>query len=125
MGRIRQFIRMGPLAIAIGASIASAQGTTISGRVTSQAGAPVAGAMVVVQGLGVGVQSDESGRYTFSVVPPSAGQGATLTARVLGYLPVSAQVTLTSGQTVMQNFVLAPNPLHLGEIVVTGAGTST
>src|SRR2546430_15117387 len=47
-----------------------------------------------------------------------------MAARRLGYKSQSAQVTLTAGG-VTHDFVLAANPLQLGEVVVTGAGTST
>src|SRR5438046_2461920 len=35
------------------------------------------------------------------------------------------QITLTPGATINQNFTLPVNPFHLGEVVVTGAGTTT
>jgi TonB-linked SusC/RagA family outer membrane protein len=47
-----------------------------------------------------------------------------LTARAIGYRPQSAQITLSSG-AIDQDFTLVANPLQLGEIVVTGAGTVT
>src|SRR3712207_7726288 len=46
----------------------------------------------------------------------------TVTARLVGYKARSAQVNLSAGSAV-QNFSLEDNPLQLGEIVVTGAGT--
>jgi TonB-linked SusC/RagA family outer membrane protein len=45
-----------------------------------------------------------------------------ITARAIGFKPQTVQVALTEG-TIDQNFDLAVNPLQLGEIVVTGAGT--
>lgn len=109
------------------ASVAAAQGgTTISGRVTSDAGAPLPGANVYLVGLNIGTQTGDDGRYTF-VVPAAraTGQTATLTARVIGYTARSVTVTLTQGAAITQNFTLPVNPLRLGEVVVTGAGTST
>ncbi|HEX6632209.1 MAG TPA: SusC/RagA family TonB-linked outer membrane protein, partial [Gemmatimonadaceae bacterium] len=64
-------------------------------------------------------------RYTFTV--PAArvsGQTVTVTARLVGYLPASAQITLRGG-AITQDFTLSANPLRLGEVVVTGAGTQT
>src|SRR5689334_25207624 len=74
--------------------------------------------------MGLGGLSRDDGSFT--VVVPGArvsGQTVTLVARRLGYKSQSAQVTLTSGG-VTHDFVLAANPLQLGEVVVTGAGTS-
>lgn len=109
------------------ASVAAAQGgTTISGRVTNDAGAPLPGASVFLQGLSIGSQTNDQGNYTFVVAPARAnGQSATLTARVIGYAAKSITVTLTRGANITQDFSLAANPLRLGEVVVTGAGTST
>jgi len=114
-------------ALVTSASVAAAQGgTTISGRVTNDAGAPLPGASVFLQGLSIGSQTNDQGSYTFVVAPARAtGQTATLTARVIGYAAKSVTVTLARGANITQDFVLAANPLRLGEVVVTGAGTST
>jgi len=47
-----------------------------------------------------------------------------MVARRLGYKSQNAQLTLSAGG-VTHDFVLAANPLQLGEVVVTGAGTSS
>jgi TonB-linked SusC/RagA family outer membrane protein len=109
------------------ASAALAQsGTTVSGRVTNDAGAPVAGANVLIPSLNIGTQTNDAGRYSFVVTGSrAAGQTVALTARVIGFLAKSVQITLTSGRDIVQNFTLSSNPLRLGEVVVTGAGTST
>lgn len=113
-------------AIALLPAVARAQeAATISGRVTSTTGAPVPSASVFIQELGAGSVTGADGNYTFSV--PAArvqGQTVTLTARVVGYVQATAQITLSGGR-IEQNFELAANPLRLGEIVVTGAGTQT
>jgi len=109
------------------ASAAIAQsGATVSGRVTSSTGAPIAGASVFISGMNIGTQTGDDGRYTFTVgAARVTGQPATLTARVIGYTAQNTLITLTSGATITHDFVLAVNPLKLGEVVVTGAGTST
>ena len=115
------------VACALTASTAFAQsGTTVTGRVTSDAGAPLGGASVFISGMNIGTQTNDDGTYTF-VVPASraTGAAATLTARVIGYTARSVPITLTPGSTVNQAFSLTVNPFHLGEVVVTGAGTST
>jgi TonB-linked SusC/RagA family outer membrane protein len=104
---------------------AQGQSATISGRVTSEAGTPLVSASVFIEGLNVGTLTKDDGRYTF-IVPGARvnGQQATITARLIGYKSQSAQITL-SGGTITQNFTLTANPLRLGEVVVTGAGTET
>ncbi|PYO48091.1 MAG: hypothetical protein DMD72_08385 [Gemmatimonadetes bacterium] len=114
-------------ACALTASTALAQsGTTVTGRVTSDAGVPLGGVSVFLPGMNIGTQTNDDGSYTF-VVPASRATGATvaLTARVIGYTARSATITLTPGATVTQSFSLTVNPFHLGEVVVTGAGMST
>ncbi|HEU5260337.1 MAG TPA: SusC/RagA family TonB-linked outer membrane protein [Gemmatimonadales bacterium] len=98
---------------------------TITGTVTTDAGVPLALVEVSVPSLGVGALTRDDGRYTILV--PGArvtAQPVTLTARRLGFKAQSAQISLVTGG-VTQDFVLAANPLQLGEIVVTGAGTAT
>jgi TonB-linked SusC/RagA family outer membrane protein len=107
---------------------ASAQQTgeaTISGQVLSDAGAPINSASVLIEGLGAGGLTHEDGHYRFTVPAASVhSQRVTLTARVIGFKAQSLQLTLTPGPHT-QNFTLAANPLRLGEVVVTGAGTET
>jgi TonB-linked SusC/RagA family outer membrane protein len=98
---------------------------TISGRVTSAGGAPLTAASVYITSLSVGAQTREDGRYSFTI--PAArvtGQRVTLTARQIGYKPQDVEIVLSSG-ALTQDFNLVPNPLQLGEVVVTGAGTMT
>jgi TonB-linked SusC/RagA family outer membrane protein len=99
---------------------------TLSGRVTTEAGAPLGYAEVVVTSLGLGAVTRDDGRY--AIVIPGAravvGQTIAVTARRLGYKAITAQLTLAPG-IVEHDFTLAFNPLQLGEVVVTGAGTTT
>ncbi len=100
------------------------QGTTISGKVTSEAGTPLASVSVFIEGMNLGTITRDNGAYT--IVVPAAratGQQATLTARLIGYKSVSAPITLSGNVT--HDFVLEANPLRLGEVVVTGAGTES
>ncbi|HEU5184530.1 MAG TPA: SusC/RagA family TonB-linked outer membrane protein [Gemmatimonadaceae bacterium] len=101
------------------------EGTTIQGRVTTEGGAPLAAVSVFVVDLNVGSLTRDDGTYTFAI--PAArvqGQEVTLTARLIGYTAQSARVTLRPG-TITQDFAMVANPLRLGEVVVTGAGTLT
>jgi TonB-linked SusC/RagA family outer membrane protein len=107
-------------------ALAQAQdGATITGRVTNEAGQPVASATVAIQALGAGTLTRDDGSYTLTI--PAArvqGQEVALIARLVGYKPATVNITLRSG-SITQDFVLAANPLQLGEVVVTGAGTAT
>ena len=110
--------------VALPALLAAQEPVTITGKVTSDAGQALGQVEVAIPAMGLGALSKDDGSYT--VVVPGArvsGQTVTLVARRLGYKSQSAQVTLTSGG-VTHDFVLAANPLQLGEVVVTGAGTT-
>ena len=47
-----------------------------------------------------------------------------MSVRIIGYKERTAQVTLNPG-SITQDFTLTANPLQLGEVVITGAGTAT
>lgn len=109
--------------LALAPTAALAQGTTVNGRVTSDANVTLSAVAVSIPELGVGSFTREDGRY--SIVIPGAratGQTVTITARRVGYRQGSARITLSSGG-ITQDFALVANPLQLGEIVITGAGT--
>src|SRR5574338_1112178 len=98
---------------------------TISGRVTNDAGAPLTLASVYIESLGLGTQTADDGRY--SLVVPAArvrGQQVSLGVRAIGFRSTASLITLT-GTTITKDFSLTANPLRLGEVVVTGSGTST
>ncbi len=104
---------------------AAQEPVTLSGRVMAM-GAPIGYAEVIIPSLGLGANTRDDGRY--AIVIPSAraqaGQTIAVVARRLGYKPTTVQVTLKLG-VMEQDFNLAPNPLQLGEVVVTGAGTTS
>ncbi|HYT69857.1 MAG TPA: SusC/RagA family TonB-linked outer membrane protein [Gemmatimonadales bacterium] len=101
------------------------QPVTITGTVTTESGSPVGAVEISIPTMGVGALSRDDGRYAMVVPGARAfGQSVTLTARRLGYKSVSTQITLAGG-AVSHDFALLPNPLQLGEVVVTGAGTVT
>ncbi len=98
---------------------------TVQGRVTTQAGAPLAGANVFIQALNLGTVTREDGSYVLPV--PAArvnGQSVSLGARRLGYSPQTVQITLRGG-AITQDFSLGVSALRLDEVVVTGAGTES
>ncbi|MDZ7288619.1 MAG: SusC/RagA family TonB-linked outer membrane protein [candidate division KSB1 bacterium] len=102
-----------------------AQGITINGKVTDEAGSPLPGANVILVGFDLGSATDVEGNYTFLVPADKArGQLANLTARYIGYRAKSVRITLSPG-TITQNFALEEDILNMGEIVVTGMGETT
>ena len=116
--------RVAPLALLPGLLLAQ-EPASVGGRVTDASGTALAGATVVLPALGLGATAGADGSYSI-VVPAGRVQNQVvgLTARAIGYKPRSAQITL-SGGAIEQDFTLEANPLQLGEIVVTGAGTVT
>ncbi len=126
MGRsVRSVIAVVCALIALPAYAVAQDAVTITGRVTSaEGGAPLGTASVTVEGLGSVTLTRDDGRY--SLVVPAArahGQQATITARLIGYKAKVATITLAGNVT--QDFALDVNPLRLGEIIVTGAGTTS
>ena len=105
--------------------LAAQQPAVISGQVNGDNGRPLAGATVGIAQLGLGATTRDDGRYTI-LVPANrvSGQQVQLTARAINYKPTSVNVTLSEGQ-ITQDFSLVSNPLQLGEVVVTGAGTES
>jgi TonB-linked SusC/RagA family outer membrane protein len=125
MGRsVRSVLAVVAAFLALPAFAAAQEGVTVSGRVTSDAGAPLASASVLVDGMGVGTITRDDGRYSFIVPAARAtGQQVQLTAKLIGYKAKS--VTITLAGSINQDFVLESNPLQLGVVIVTGAGTTS
>jgi iron complex outermembrane recepter protein len=101
--------------------LAAQQTGTVSGTVVAtEAGAPLAGASVVVVGTARSVLTNEKGQYHLTV-----GAGAhSVRARLIGYEAAEQRVVVPAGQTVTVDFKLRATPLSLNEIVVIGARTS-
>ena len=107
------------------AALAAQEAATITGRVTGEGGTPLTAVTVAITELGVGTQSRDDGRYTLAVPGARvARQSVVLSARRVGYKPRTVRITLSPGATT-QDFALESNPLQLGEVVITGAGTAT
>src|SRR5262245_32869558 len=95
----------------------------VTGRIVDQAnGQPIAAVQVSIPGTGIGALTQQSGRYLLLAVPPGSH---TLTVQRIGYRTVNAQITVTAGSTVVQDFTLSEEALGLDEIVVTGTPGGT
>src|SRR2546423_5034593 len=123
--RRRLLALAGAILLIVPGSVSAQNPVTINGRVTDEAGTPLPYAEVSIASLGLGAVTRDDGR--FAIFVPAArvsGQSVSLTIRRLGYKVQTATVALTQ-DVVTQDFKMAPNPLQLGELVVTGAGTAT
>jgi len=102
-----------------------AQQATISGTVSREDGNPIPGATIAIPALNTGTTSRADGRYSLTIPANRVqGQMVTLSVRAIGFKPEMRDITLAEGGHT-EDFSLATNPLQLGEIVVTGAGTET
>ena len=119
-------LRMAAVLLAVlPVSLVAQQPAVITGRVTNSAGTPLSGAQVTVPSLGIGATTRGDGSYTILVPAARIPSGpVTVNARLIGYKLGSSEVTL-SGGSATADFALADNPLQLGEVVVTGAGTTS
>src|SRR4051812_37073902 len=85
-------------------SLRAQSGTTITGRVTSDAGVPLPGATVAIPALGLRATATSDGSYTLVVPATRAnGQSVPILARVIGYSASSAPVVLAAGSNITQN----------------------
>lgn len=103
---------------------ALAQGTVISGRVTSDQGVPIAGADVSIPSVGVRAQADADGNYRLAIPADRAqGQTVTVVGRFIGFSAQQRNIAASGTQTV--NFTLASDPFNLSAVIVTGVATGT
>jgi hypothetical protein len=103
-------------------AVAGAREITITGRVTSEAGAPLQSVSVSLQGTQIVTTTAADGSYALHVPAAHAnGQTTPLVARHIGYKQVAAPITLAD-TPITHDFVLAANALALGQVVVTGEG---
>jgi TonB-linked SusC/RagA family outer membrane protein len=121
--RLRDVLATAVLVFAASPHLALAQEPIrVQGLVTNDARQPLAAVSVGIASLGVGAFTGEDGRYTFTVpAGRGAGQQVSLTARRIGFQPVTASINLSAG-TVTKDFVLATSPTQLEGVVVTALG---
>jgi iron complex outermembrane receptor protein len=90
---------------------------TITGRVVDEEGTGVAGAQIYIVRPALSTQTGSNGGYSLTRVPAGT---YTVNARLLGYRPESASVTVAANGRATQNFTLQRDPLQLQTMVVTG-----
>ena len=96
----------------ISMELAIAQDKQASGVVVDEAGAPIAGASVIVKGTSLGTSTDAEGRFTLSV-PENV---STLAVKFIGYAEAEAPAVPNA------RVVLKTDEKTLDEVVVTAMG---
>ena len=95
----------------------------VTGRVLDdRSGQPLAAVEVYIEILGIGVLTQQNGRYLLQNVRPGT---YTVQVQRIGYRVASQEVTVGDGQTVVADFTLAEEALALDAIVVTGTPAGT
>jgi hypothetical protein len=94
----------------------------VTGTVTQETGAPVAGASVFVRSLNIGTVTREDGTYLLIVPASRIQQGRTLalTTQMVGFRSQTREIAVSAGATLTENFQLGLDVLELEAIVATG-----
>ncbi len=99
--------------------VALAQQATITGQVTAgDTGEPLPGANVVIEDEQIGAATQRNGQYALEVDPGTY----TVRASFVGYTAATAEISVSAGETVQQNFELAADYAGMDEVVVVGYG---
>ncbi len=97
-----------------------AQDARITGSVRGSGSAPVAGAAIELDPLGLTTVTDRGGRYTITVPPDRVrGQEVVLRISSIGYRTVERRLLLVEGEH-REEVVLGEEVLNLDEVLVTG-----
>jgi len=88
----------------------------LSGKVTDQAGSPIPGASVVVQGTTTGVTTDNNGN--FSLTLPAGAK-----AIVFSFVGMKTHILTLGNKSVIDNVVLIEESIGIEEVVAIGYGT--
>ncbi len=98
--------------------VAAQQTGTVAGAVTEGTSASgIASAQVFLVDTGLGTLTTAGGRFVILNVPVGS---YTIRVERLGYATQDAQISVSAGSTVAQNFAMQAEALGLDEIVVTG-----
>ena len=104
------------LLVTLAPALVQAQETgRITGLVTDQAGLPVGGARVTVQGANLGAVTGDDGRYMITGVAPGTHQ---LRVVRIGFASRTEQANVSAGEATTANFQLEAQAIALDAIVV-------
>jgi iron complex outermembrane receptor protein len=108
--------------LATAASGVAAQTGSIRGKVVDSTGAPIAGALLAVERTAVRAQATAAGNYLLIGVPTGA---RTVRAQVIGFAPVTLEVTVKANETVTHDITLTRSAVQLSAVdVVVGSRAS-
>lgn len=95
-----------------------AQAQTVTGKIKGNDNEPLVGAVVRSKEAGKGAAADIDGKYNLKL---TAGKH-TLEYSLIGYLPVTKQITLSDGQTLSLDVQMEEDTKLTDEVVVVGYG---
>jgi len=97
------------------------QGATISGTISDSLGKPIFRANVVLEGKSRGATTDETGKYSITMVEPG---NYTLIFKATEFQSKKQEVSITAGQNIKIDMVLSAVNRQLDEVVIIGYGTT-
>ncbi len=106
------------LASLLGTASVSAQSGTVKGIVTDEAGLPLPGVNVILEGTTVGAATDLQGSFEIAGVPAGT---YVIRASAIGFHSARETVVIRSGSSVSIRFVLRERVLEASEVVVTAS----
>ena len=100
---------------------AHGQTASIIGKITDVEGLPVYPATLVLEGKGMGAQTNENGEFEIKFVPIGT---VVLIVRSTGFVTYNQEIIVSSGTVLNQNITLSKEAKEYDEVVVIGYGTT-
>ena len=100
---------------------AHGQTSSIIGKISDVEGLPVYPANLVLEGKGMGAQTNENGEFEIKFVPTGT---FVLIVRATGFVTYNQEIIVSSGTVLNQNIILSKEAKEYDEVVVIGYGTT-
>ena len=100
---------------------AHGQTSSIIGKIIDIEGLPVYPATLVLEGKGMGAQTNENGEFEIKFVPTGT---FVLIVRATGFVTYNQEIIVSSGTVLNQNIILSKEAKEYDEVVVIGYGTT-
>ena len=100
---------------------AHGQTSSIIGKIIDIEGLPVYPATLVLEGKGIGAQTNENGEFEIKFVPTGT---VVLIVRSTGFVTYNQEIIVSSGTVLNQNIILSKEAKEYDEVVVIGYGTT-
>ena len=100
---------------------AHGQTSSIIGKIIDIEGLPVYPATLVLEGKGMGAQTNENGEFEIKFVPTGT---VVLIVRASGFVTYNQEIIVSSGTVLNQNIILSKEAKEYDEVVVIGYGTT-